>query len=100
MQRFLHHFKLAMIVTGIAFVLMIVVGLIGVSMIVKSGGRNANERASMLGGGLATLTGIIVAPFWIYGAYEAGKERREALKKASTKSKATGQRKKSKSRED
>ena len=93
MQRFLRYFKLPLIVTGIAFVVMVVAGLIIVSSIAAQGGRNAEERAAQLGAGLATLTCIIVAPFWIYGAYEAGKERREALKKAA-KSKSAGQRKK------
>lgn len=98
MQRFLRFFKLPLIVSGIAFVLMIVVGLVGVTWIVQSGGPNTDERAGMLGGGLATLTGILIAPFWIYGAYEEGKERREALKKAKAqaKSKSAGPRKKSK----
>ena len=98
MQQFLRHFKLSIIVTAVALVVMIVAGLIGVSMIVKSGGGNSNERAAMLGQGLAVLTGILVSPFWIYGAYEMGKERRAALKKASTKSKSAGPRKKSKER--
>lgn len=94
MEHFLRHFKLALIVTAVAFVLMIVTGLIGVTWIVQSRGPNKNERAAMLGQGLAVLTGVIVTPFWIYGAYQSGKERRKTLKKASAKSKSTNPRRK------
>lgn len=97
MQRFLRHFKLPLIVTAIAFVMMIVAGLIGMTWIVQSRGPNKNERAAMLGQGLGVLTGVIVAPFWIYGAYQSGKERREALKKSSAKSKSASPRRKSRS---
>ena len=96
MRRFWRFFKVPVIVTAVAFVTMIVAGLVCVMWITQSGGPNQEQRAAMLGQGLATVTGILVAPFWIYSAYEAGKERREALKKeAAAKSKAKATRKKS-----
>ncbi len=88
MQRFFRQFKLSLIATAIAFCLMIVLGLIMLGMTIEPGVRNAEERAGMLGQGLATLTCIIITPFWIYDAYQAGKERREALKKSAAKSKS------------
>jgi hypothetical protein len=86
MQRFWRHFKLPTIVTVIALILMVISGLIAVNWIIRSG-QATEERAKMLGSGLATVTAIIVAPFWIYAAYVAGKERRAELRKMSQKAK-------------
>ncbi len=93
MQHFLRHFKLAIIATGVAFVLMIVCGVLLLMVFLPPGTPNAEERAGMLGTGLATLTCVLITPFWIYGAYTSGKASREALKKTKSKSSATSSRK-------
>ncbi len=80
----MRHFKLAFIVTAIAFVVCIIVGIAGVTWIHGAGG-NADKRAEMLGQGLGTLTMLVIAPFWIYGAYQLGKERRTAQSTPSAK---------------
>lgn len=74
----MRHFKIPLIVSAIVLVLMIAVGLAAAVWIAKSGG-GTEQRAQMLGQGLAMLTTILVFPFWIYGAAQYGKERRERL---------------------
>ncbi len=95
MLRFLRQFRMSLIATTVALFIMLAVGMYLLTGIIRSGGGNTNERAEILGKGLAIVTCIIITPFWIYDAYEAGKVRREALKKTSTKPKPTTPRKKS-----
>jgi hypothetical protein len=80
----MRHFKLAMIVTATALIVCIVLGIAGVTWIHGSRG-NTDKRAEMLGQGLGTLTTLVIAPFWIYGAYNLGKERRAAQSKPRAK---------------
>jgi len=86
MQRFWHFFKLPIIVTAIALPVVTVVGIVLLSSIM--GKPNSDARAAMLGQGLGLLTAILLAPFWFYGMWEAGREHREKLQKARAKSKS------------
>ena len=81
----MRHFKLPLIVTAIAFVLVLVTGITGAIWISESSGSNREKetRAQMLGSGSAMLLGIIVAPFWLLAASKVGKERRAAKQAAA-----------------
>lgn len=85
----MRHFKIPLIVSAIVLVLMIAVGSAAVVWIAKSGGTT-DRNAQMLGQGLAILTSVLVFPFWIYGAAQYGKERRERLAGARSSRKAAG----------
>ncbi len=77
----MRYFKVPLIATGIAFVLFIVVGIIGLVAIDRTA-RNDQEkmtRGTLLGQGLGTLLCFAVGPFWIFAAAKLGKERRAAL---------------------
>ena len=76
----MRHFKLPLIVTGIAFLLFIGVGIGIITSIHKSTASAAakQERAGKLGGGLGLLMCLVVAPFWLVAAAKVGKERRAA----------------------
>jgi hypothetical protein len=65
-------------------ILCVAVGLAVLYSIHSSGG-NVDRRAELLGQGLGTLTVFVIAPFWIYGAWKFGRERREAQNNAWTK---------------
>ena len=73
-------FKLPLIVTGMALLLAIVVGLVVVTSIHRSAGLRAEkeERAQKAGGAVAVGVCVVVAPFWFYAAAKVGKKRREA----------------------
>lgn len=76
----MRYFKFPLIVTGIAFALMLVLGVIGLVVVDRSS-RNEQEkiaRGKLLGQGLGTLTCLVVAPFWILAAAKMGKDRRAA----------------------
>jgi Na+-driven multidrug efflux pump len=79
----LRRFKLPLIVTGIAFVLMVAIAVGGMIFIAQSGASNREKeaRAQALGSGSAMLLCIIVAPFWLFEAAKIGKERRAAQQK-------------------
>jgi hypothetical protein len=76
----MRRFKLPLIVTGIAFVLMVAIAIGGMILIAQSGASNREKeaRAQALGSGSATLLCMIVAPFWLFEAAKIGKERRAA----------------------
>jgi hypothetical protein len=78
----MRHFKLPILVTVVAFVLVMAIGIGGTIWITQSAGSNREKetRAQMLGSGSAMLLGVIVAPFWFYAAAKVGKERRAAKK--------------------
>ena len=90
----MRHFKLALIVTAIAIVVCIAVGIAGVTWITRDSGANSDQRARMLGQATGMLTVFVVGPFWIYGAYQFGKERRESQKKSRPKAKTLSPRRK------
>ena len=77
----MRHFKLPLIVTAIALILGIGVGVFGITQIHRSGKSNQEKkaRAEMLGGGVALSVCFIIFPFWIFAAAKGGKERRAAL---------------------
>ena len=79
----MRHFRTAMIATVVALVVVTVLSLGGMVYIMKTGG--GDKRAELLGQGMGILFGVSIAPFWIYGAGEMGKERRAALLKAKSK---------------
>ena len=74
------HFKLPLIVTGVATLLFIGIGIGLITLIHKSTASAAEKqvRAEKLGGGLGLLTCLGVAPFWLFAAAKVGKERRAA----------------------
>ena len=73
------HFKRPLKITLIAFVVALVIGIVGSTMIYKSDGsrRTKMERSEMLGGGLGVATVMVIAPVWFFAAAKFGKERRE-----------------------
>ena len=73
-------FKLPLIVTGLALLFAVVVGLLVVTSIHRSAGSRAEkeERAQKAGGAVAVGVCLVVAPFWLYAGAKVGKERREA----------------------
>jgi hypothetical protein len=80
----LRHFKLALIATAISFVACIAVGIAGMLWIHGSG-VDVDKRAGMFGEALGTLMVFAVAPFWLYGAYRFGNERRAAKEAGQSK---------------
>lgn len=72
-------FRLPIRVTVIAFVVALVVVISGSTWIYmfESSSRRANRRAEMMGTGLAVVTSLVVAPFWLMAAGKVGQERRE-----------------------
>lgn len=83
----MRYFRLPLIVTGIAFVVFLILGITGMVMIDRTA-RNDQEklaRGTLLGQGLGTLFSFVVAPFWIYGAAKMGKDRRVALAEQNSK---------------
>ena len=76
----MRNFKLPLLVTAIALLLAVVVGVVIVTSIHRSKASNARkyDRAQKAGAGLALATGVVIAPFWLFAAAKAGKERREA----------------------
>lgn len=76
----MRQFKVPLIVTGVALLLALVIGIAGVTRIHQStsSNRQKQQRAQLLGSGVATATCIVIAPFWLYAAAQVGKRRREA----------------------
>ena len=76
----MRHFKLPLIVTGVTLTLALVMGLTAVLWInqLAISNRQKEDRAAKLGSGVATLTCVVVAPFWFVAAARLGKERRAA----------------------
>jgi len=72
-------FRLPIRVTVIAIVLALVVVIAGSTWIYmsESSGSRANRRAEMMGTGLAVMTCLVVAPFWLVAAGKVGQDRRE-----------------------
>ncbi len=70
----MRHFKLSIIVSCIVFVLAIGGGIAGMVRIDKTGKSNREKRirAEKLGSGIATFTGIVIAPFWWFAAARLG----------------------------
>ncbi|MFT5466602.1 MAG: hypothetical protein ACI8UO_001702 [Verrucomicrobiales bacterium] len=75
----MRHFKRPLIVTLIAFVIALCIGIVGATMIFNSEGtkRKKEARAQQLGSGVGLATIIVIAPFWFAAAGRIGKERRE-----------------------
>lgn len=84
----MQHFRLPLIVSAFVMVGAVLIGIVGITLIQRSGATRklVEERASMLGGGLGVATAIVVAPFWLVAASKVGKERRAHME-ASRKSK-------------
>lgn len=82
MKTYWRYFKLPLLVTVATLILMTIVGsaLVGPAQPAPDG--TPNQQAAALGQTLGLLATLIVAPFWVYAVLEAGKERREALKKS------------------
>ena len=74
-------FKLPLIVTAVVFLLVVLAGIASFFWIgsLPIPDREKAQRATMLGTGLGTMACFIIAPFWFYGAAQAGKVRRAAL---------------------
>jgi len=74
------YFRLPLIVTGVGFGAVILLGIIGMAVILGGSApdRDKQTRAGLLGSGLATVFCLGVAPFWIFAAAKLGKDRREA----------------------
>ena len=72
-------FKLPLRITALALGLAFVVVIAGATWIYmsESSSSRANRRAEMMGSGLAVVTCLVVAPFWLVAAGKVGKERRE-----------------------
>ena len=72
-------FKRPLIITGIAFAVALLVGIVGVTLIhnAELSNRKKQERAQMLGAGVGITTCVVVAPFWLFAAAKVGKARRE-----------------------
>lgn len=79
----MRYFKLPLIITGMAFVVMIILGIGGMVLIGRSGGSDQDKvaRSGMLGSGLALATSLVIGPFWILAAAKFGKDRRVALER-------------------
>ena len=79
-------FKLPIRVTAIALGLALVAVVAGSSWIYMSTSSNskAMRRAEMMGTGVAVMTCLAVAPFWLMASAKVGEERR-AAKLAATK---------------
>jgi Na+/H+-translocating membrane pyrophosphatase len=75
----MRHFKLPLLVTGVAL-LALIVGTVIVTSIhrSKSSGARKLERAQMAGGAVAVITVVVIAPFWLIAAARVGRERRQA----------------------
>ena len=76
----MRHFKLALIVTAVTFVVAIIVG-IGIVTVIHRAKISEHEkkvRAEKLGGGVGGVVLLIITPFWLIGASKFGKERRAA----------------------
>jgi hypothetical protein len=88
----MRHFRLALIVTGIAFALALGVGLAGVTMIHRSTDSNQSKKArlELLGNAVGLGFCFVIFPFWIFGASKVGKERR-AAREAAERAKAAQQ---------
>lgn len=71
-------FKLPIRVTAIAFGVVLVLVIAGSTWIYmsESSSSRANRRAEMLGSGLAVMTCLVIAPFWLVAAGKVGQERR------------------------
>ena len=78
MQRF----RVPLIATAIIGGCLLVISIVAITMIFNSEGSSQKkaERAGMVGGGVGTLGGIAIAPFWIYAAAKIGQERRRKKK--------------------
>jgi hypothetical protein len=79
MKDFLRHFKLSLIVTPI---ILLITTVVGIALVTQFKGANLKRRSEMLGQGMAIASMVLIAPFWIYGAIQLGKERRAALDSA------------------
>ena len=75
-----HHFKFPLKVSGIAFLIALVIVIAGSTWIYqqKISDRQKQERAAMFGSGLGMFTSLVIAPFWLIAAGKIGKERRAA----------------------
>ena len=84
--RVMRHIKLPLIVTGITLLVAIIIGLAVVTWIHRSPISNQQkaERAQKLGGAVAGMTCLIIAPFWLIAAAKVGKERRAARDATAT----------------
>ena len=76
----MHRFKLPLIVTGVALVLAIILGVVIITSIhgSRDSSRRKQERAAQAGGAVAVGVCVVVAPFWFWAAAKVGKERRAA----------------------
>jgi hypothetical protein len=74
----MRHFKLPLIVTGVALALTLILGIVTVTWIDGSplSNRQKEQRAQRLGTGAAAVLCVVVAPFWLASAARLGKQRR------------------------
>ena len=80
----MRHFKLPLLITGIAFALTLVVGLLIVTKIYRSkiSDQQKFARVQKLGAGMGTMTVLVIAPFWLFAAAKVGQQRRAARRAA------------------
>ena len=78
----MRYFKRPLIVTAVALPVALVVGLAIITWIHNSelSNRKKMERAQMAGSAVAVSLCLVIAPFWLIGAAQMGKERREQRK--------------------
>jgi len=76
----MRHFKLPLIVTGVALALALMLGIAGATWIHWSeiSSRKKMQRAEKLGTAVGVTTCLVIVPFWLVAAAKVGKERRKA----------------------
>jgi cytochrome bd-type quinol oxidase subunit 2 len=76
----MRYFKLPLIVTGIAFLLALILGLAGATWIHRSNlaPHQKEQRTKDLGMAAAFGVLFVITPFWMYACGKVGKERRQA----------------------
>lgn len=79
----MRHFRLPLIVSGVALALTLILGIAAVTWIDGSSLSNRQKelRAQRLGMGAATALCVVIAPFWLVSAARLGKERRALASK-------------------
>ena len=83
----MRHFKLPLIVTGIAFLLALAVGLGGTFWIHRTAKSSyeQTDRVKLLGQGVGIGFCLVIFPFWIFACGKVGEKRRAARLAASRK---------------
>ena len=79
-MKIMRHFRVPLIVTGVALALALVVGIAGLTWLhrTEASSRRRAERGRQLGTGAAAATCLVIAPFWLVAAAKVGKARRKS----------------------